>query len=128
LIRSIIAIIVLVGLVLASARIIPANQVARSAADTFTANRGRGMTTEGPLRPTFWPDLGVTTGPSTIVIADWSDQGPMVWAKGLDIKLDLAILIRGTVKITGISMAEPRVIVQRARDGRENWVFGAGGG
>lgn len=128
LIRSTLAIVVLVLLGVATLFFIPAERVARIATDKFTAITGRTLTIEGSVRPSFWPKLGVVTGPVTISNADWSDQGPMLRAETLDISVDMAALIGGAVKITGVSVTRPQIVLERARDGRENWVFGGANG
>ena len=66
--------------------LIPAERVANAAARQFTALTGRQLQIEGSVRPSFWPDLGVRTGPVTIANADWSEAGPMLQAEGLDRK------------------------------------------
>ena len=82
----------------------------------------------GSVRPSIWPQLGVKTGPVSLSNADWSDQGPMLQAEGLAISVDLAALIGGEVKITGIEAIAPRILLERSAKGQENWVFGGSNG
>ena len=128
LIRSILALVLLVGLIFGSVFLIPADRVARIVTDKFTAITGRALTIEGSVKPSFWPTLGVQTGPVTVANADWSTEGPMLRAEGLEIGVDLSALIGGEVKITRIRAMRPQIVLERARDGRENWVFGGPGG
>ena len=127
LIRSVLAVVVAIGLIAGAVFMIPAERVARIATDRFAAITGRTLTIEGSVRPSFWPTLGVTTGPVTISNADWSTQGPMLRAEALEISLDAAALLRREVKITGIRATAPQIVLERSRNGRENWVFGGGG-
>ena len=128
LIRSLLALILLATLAGASVFLIPTDRIARIATDRFTAITGRSLTIEGALRPTVWPSLGIKTGPVTISNADWSGAGPMLRAEALEVSLDMAALIKGDVKITGIRAIGPQILLETARDGRQNWVFGGANG
>lgn len=125
LIRSVLGLVLLIAVLVAGLFMVPADRVARIAADKFTAATGRSLSIEGPVRASLWPRLAVTTGPITIANADWSDAGPLLTAQALDIGVDMATLFGGAVKITGITVDAPRILLERARDGRENWVFDA---
>ncbi|MES2666992.1 MAG: AsmA family protein [Pseudomonadota bacterium] len=116
-------VLVLVGMV----ALIPTDRVAGVASAQFQKLTGRALVIEGAVKPVFWPTLGVQTGAVRIDNADWSDAGPMLTADSLSINLDMADLMAGTITITGIEMVKPALILERARDGRENWVFGGGG-
>lgn len=124
LIRSVLAVVLLIGLLFGSVFLIPAERVARIATDQFTAITGRSLIIEGSVRPSFWPTLGVQTGPVTVANAEWSTEGPMLRAEGLEIGVNLSALIGGDVKITQIIAQSPQIVLERAKDGRENWVFG----
>ena len=47
---------------------------------------------------------------------------------GLDIAVDMAALIAGEARITAVEVVGPVLILERAKDGRENWVFGGQNG
>ncbi|OYU39384.1 MAG: AsmA family protein [Pseudorhodobacter sp. PARRP1] len=126
-IRSAIALVLLVIVLAGSVFLIPAEKVAGIAVAKFNALTGRVLTISGAVRPTIWPQLGVTTGPISVSNAEWSQEGPMVQAEGLSIALDMAALIAGNVKITGIEAINPRIVLERSAKGAENWVFGGGG-
>ncbi|WP_103333918.1 AsmA family protein [Pseudotabrizicola formosa] len=129
LIRSVLALCLLVFLVLAAVVMIPSDRIAALAAERFAEITGRRLVMEGAVRPTFFPTLGVQTGPVTVSNADWGLEGDMLRAEGVSIALDLAALIGGEVRITGLSVQAPQLTLERARDGRENWAFdGPGGG
>jgi AsmA protein len=128
LIRSVLALTVLLLLGVAAVLMIPSERIAALAADRFAQITGRTLVIEGAVRPSFFPTLGVQTGPVSVSNADWSDEGDMLRAEGLAIALDMAALIGGEVKITAIRAEAPQLLLERARDGRQNWVFGGENG
>lgn len=108
--------------------LVPSDRIAGLAIAKFRDLTGRDLVIEGTARPTFWPVLGVRTGPVRMANADWSDEGPMLSAETLEISVDMASLFGGEVRITGIRAVDPVLVLERARDGRENWVFGGDSG
>jgi AsmA protein len=113
-----------IGLVL----MVPAERVAAAATAQFERLTGRALLIEGGVKPSFWPVLGVTTGPVRIANADWSDEdAPMFAAESLTIEVNASALLGGEVRILGLRADRPVVLLERAKDGRENWVFGGGG-
>ena len=127
-VRSVAALVLLVVIGATAVLLIPAEKIAGLAVSRFNALTGRELVIEGAVRPSFWPQLGVKTGPVTISNADWSDEGPMLRATGLAISVDMAALIGGEVKITGIEAIAPRIVLERHANGAENWVFGGASG
>ena len=127
-VRSVMALVLLVFLAAGSVFLIPAEKIAGLAVSKFNALTGRELVLSGSVRPSIWPQLGVKTGPVSLSNADWSDQGPMLQAEGLAISVDLAALIGGEVKITGIEAIAPRILLERSAKGQENWVFGGSSG
>ena len=101
-IRSVFALLLLVILAVGAVFLIPAEKIAGIAVSKFNSLTGRVLTIDGSVKPSFWPQLGVTTGPVTISNAEWSKAGPMVEAKGLSIAVDMAALIGGAGEITGV--------------------------
>lgn len=126
--RLIGAVVVLAVLAIGAVALIPAEKIAALALARLETLTGRKVTLEGSVRPSLWPVLGVQTGPVTISNADWSDAGPMFRAEGLDISVDLAALVGGDVKITGFQADGPKLLLERAKDGSENWMFGGDNG
>ena len=108
--------------------LIPAERVASAATAKFESLTGRKLVLEGGVSPTLWPNLGVKTGPVSIANADWSTEGPMLQAEALTIEINLSALIGGEVRILGIDALRPQILLERAKDGRENWVFGGSAG
>ena len=125
--RSVGAILVLCLVGLGLLAIVPSERIAQAAAQQFERLTGRKLQIEGDVSPRFWPVLGVTTGPVTIANADWSDQGPIFQADSLTIEINASALMGGDIRILGLRAEAPRIVLERARDGRENWVFGSGG-
>lgn len=122
------ALVVLVVLAIAALALIPSERVARLATDRFEAVTGRELTIEGAVKPSLWPVLGVETGRITLSNAPWSDAGPMLVADGLSIRLDLAALAGGTLRITGFALTRPEILLERSEDGVPNWQSGGSNG
>lgn len=128
LLRAVGAILILVLLGAGLLLMVPTERVAQAAAQQFEKLTGRALTIEGKVTPRFWPVLGVTTGPVSMANADWSKEpGPMFAADGLVIEINASALLGGDIRILGLRAENPRILLERARDGRENWVFGGGG-
>ena len=131
-VRSVVALVLaLVTLAVLAAGalfLIPSERIAGLVVGQFKTLTGRELVIEGSVRPTVWPVLGVKTGKVSISNADWSDLGPMFQAEALEIAVDMAALIGGEAKITAVTAVAPELLLERARDGRENWVFGGESG
>jgi AsmA protein len=127
-VRAGLALVVLVVLAVAALFAIPSEKIAAIAVGKFNALTGRELVISGSVRPSFYPQLGVTTGPVTMSNAAWSKEGPMLQAEGLSIALDLPALIAGEIKITGIEAIAPKIVLERSSKGEENWVFGGSSG
>ncbi len=125
--RALGAVIVLVLLGVGLLLLIPTERIAAAAAGQFEQLTGRKLVIEGDISPRFWPVLGVTTGPVSISNADWSDEGPMFQAESLNIEINASALLGGDIRILGLRATAPQILLERAKDGRENWMFGGGG-
>jgi len=125
---GLVSVLLMLGVVsIGAIALIPSDRVAGLATEQFRKLTGRELVLSGAVEPTLWPALGVRTGPVSMANADWSDEGPMFEADALEINLDMAALIAGEIRITGVEAVAPRVVLERSKDGRENWVFGGGG-
>ncbi|MCU0828381.1 MAG: AsmA family protein [Tabrizicola sp.] len=119
------AVVVLVAFGLLA--MIPSERIAAAVSAQFEGLTGRKMDMTGEIKPRLWPSLGVTTGPVSIANADWADgEAPLFRAESLSIDVNLGALLGGDVRITGLTADRPEINLERAADGRENWVFGAG--
>ncbi len=126
--RSVFALVLLAVLAVGALFLIPAEKIAGLVVGQFNSLTGRQLQIEGSIRPTIWPVLGVKTGKVSISNAEWSDMGPMFTADALEIAVDIAALMGGEAKITAVEAVGPVLILERAKDGRENWIFGGDAG
>lgn len=125
-ILGVLAVLVVVGA--AALLLIPSDRVAALAVGQFEKVTGRQLTIEGGVTPTLWPVLGVETGRITISNADWSDEGPMLVADALAIRIDANALFGGAVRITGLELTRPEILIESGEEGMGNWVFGGAAG
>ncbi|MDF0602221.1 AsmA family protein [Psychromarinibacter sp. C21-152] len=125
-VRIVLFVVVVAALAVGALFLLPADRIAGFAAERFEDATGRAMTLGGDIRPTIWPELGVRTGPVRIANADWSQEGPILSAEALTIGVDVLALIRGDIRITGVEVQAPEVVLEIASDGRANWDMGTG--
>jgi AsmA protein len=126
-VRVALGLVVLVLMGLGLLAMVPSERVAAAVSAQFESLTGRKMALQGEVKPRLWPTLGVTTGPVSIANADWAEaDGALFQAESLSIDVNFSALLGGDVKITGLSADRPQINLERADDGRENWVFGAG--
>lgn len=123
--RGLGVLLLLVVLAVGALFLIPVDRIAALATDRFEAATGRAMTLSGSLRPSLYPDLGISIGGVQIANADWSDQGPMLSAEKLSVAVDLGALISGDIRIKGFTINAAEVILERSADGHANWDFGS---
>lgn len=128
LVRIAVALVALIVIGFGALALIPSERVARLAVEQFETVTGRKLTIEGAVKPSLWPVLGVETGRVTLSNADWSDEGPMLVAEGMSIKLDLSALTGGAVRITGFELDRPEILLERSEEGVPNWEFGGSNG
>ena len=77
-IRVAMALVVFAAILIAAVFLIPAEKVAGLAAREFSKITGRELVISGSVRPSFYPVLGVKTGPVSVANADWSTEGPLL--------------------------------------------------
>ena len=118
---SFVVLLVLVGVGLIA--LMPADQVARIAADQLRSATGREVTVSGDVSITLWPVVGASVGSLEIGNADWSQQGPMLTAQNVAIGLETAALLRGDIRITHLEATSPTIRLESRKDGRVNWQF-----
>ncbi|MBL9051040.1 MAG: AsmA family protein [Tabrizicola sp.] len=117
---------VLVVLAFGLMAMVPSERVAQAVSAQFEAMTGRKMELLGEVKPRLWPSLGVSTGPVSIANADWAESdAPLFRAESLSIDVNFSALLGGEVKILGLSADQPEINLERDRDGRANWDFGA---
>jgi len=128
LIRVLGVLLLIVAVAAVSIFFLPADRIARIAADQIRNATGRDVTITGDVSMTLWPVLGVSAGGLEVGNADWSDQGPMLTAQQAAIGIDAAALIRGEIRITNIEAASPTIRLEQRADGRASWEFTDGAG
>ncbi|MBZ8117122.1 AsmA family protein [Roseovarius sp. LXJ103] len=106
---------------------LPGDRIARIAADQISSITGRDVTMTGDTEISFYPVLGISTGPTTIAGAEWSDGPAMLAAQSLKVGVDPLALLRGDIRITGLEVVEPAIYLERGADGRVNWEIGVEG-
>ncbi len=115
-----VVVVVVLGLV-ALLVLLPGEKIAKIAADQVRSQTGRELVFEGDVGISWYPILGVKTGPVRFANAEWSDNGPMFRAESAQIGVDAMSLVGGTIRITQIDLNAPDVLLEVAGDGRANW-------
>jgi len=118
------ALAVVAVLAVAALFMMPTEKIAKLLTDQFEKSTGRSLVLSGEVRPSLWPELGVTTGAVTLANANWSDGGPMLQADGLSVGVNTAALWGGDIRITRIEAIAPNIRLERHSDGRANWELG----
>ena len=129
--RVAMAVVVFALILVGAVFLIPAEKVAALAAREFSSITGRELVISGSVRPSFYPVLGVKTGPVSVANADWSAEGPLLQAASMEIAVDMTALMAGNVRITGLQVTDPVIVLERNEAGLGNWDFRAvsnGGG
>jgi AsmA protein len=127
-IRAIGILLLILVVAVGSLFLLPADRIARIAADQLRNLTGREVTITGDVGLTFWPVLGVTAGGLEVGNADWAKDGAMLSAANAAIGVDAMALIRGEIKITNIEAQSPTIRLEQRQDGRASWEFSDGGG
>ena len=121
--RILVALLLIIAVVVVSLFFLPADRIARVAAQQIKAQTGREVSITGDVSMTIWPVLGVSAGAIEVGNADWSRQGPMLTAQNAAIGVDAAALLKGEIKITNIEATNPTIRLESRKDGRASWEF-----
>ncbi|MEP7061445.1 MAG: AsmA family protein [Betaproteobacteria bacterium] len=72
------------------------------------------------------PSLSPSVQAEGIVVgnARWSSGGDMLQLQRLAMRIDLSELLHGRVALADVRIVAPRLLLERAADGRANWQFG----
>jgi len=125
LIRAMTALILALGVGFAGLLLLPQERIAHIAADQIYAQTGRRVEISPPLSLSFWPVLGVDTGPVQLANAPWAGSDPMLEAKGLSIGLAAPDLLRGEIRVIHVVARAPVLRLEQDETGRGNWDFNA---
>jgi AsmA protein len=115
--------LLLIVIAVASLFLLPADRIAKVAADQIRTATGRNVDISGDVSMTLWPVLGVSADGLEVGNADWAEKGPMLQASDASIGIDLAALLTGEIRITNIEATSPTIRLQSLADGRANWQF-----
>lgn len=123
-IRRILAVIVVflvavIGLVF----LLPAEKIGELASAQLEKSTGRSLTLSGEFRPSFYPILGVKTGPLTISNASWASEPYMITAEGASVGVGLSALFGGDLEIQQLILDTPVIHLERNQNGEANWVL-----
>lgn len=119
--------VVVAAVAVGSLLMLPGERIAKVAAQQISRLTGREVTMQGDTRVSFWPVLGVATGPVRVANAEWGQGGPMFAAESLKIGVEPQALWGGDIRITGLEATDPVINLERAADGRVNWELGVEG-
>lgn len=126
-IRLIGLVVFIVVVAVGSLFLLPADRIARIAADQLRNLTGRDVKITGDVGITFWPIIGVSASGLEVGNASWAKEGAMLSAANAAIGVDAMALIRGEIKITNIEAQSPTIRLEHRKDGRASWQFSDGG-
>ena len=109
-----------IGLVL-----LPAERVARLAADQMAAALGREVTIGGDVSMSIWPVLGATVGDVGIGNASWAAEPALLSVRSATVGVDARALLSGDIQITEIKLLSPAIALERSASGEVNWSLAA---
>lgn len=104
---------------------VPTERIAGLAAAQLGQSLGREVTVTGAVRPSFWPHLAVRAEGVRVANPDWVDEGPMLSATAMFVRLPWAAILGGTPRIDEITLIAPELTLVRAADGRTSWTLAA---
>lgn len=120
LIRILFILVAVVGLVVGALLLMPGDKLGDLLAEQVKAETGRELTFSGDVSISFWPVLGLETGPVTFGNADWAGSEPMLSAESLSFGVDAAALWAGEIRIKRVFADSPVLRLEYA-NGRGNW-------
>lgn len=120
LMRILFILVAVVGLVVGALLLMPGDKLAAILAEQVKAETGRDLTFSGDVSISFWPVLGVETGPVTFGNADWAGPEPMLSAQSLSFGVEAAALWAGDIRIKRVFADSPVLRLEYA-NGRGNW-------
>ncbi len=125
--RIIMVLVVLVIAAIGLVFLLPAEKIGDLASAQLEKATGRTLTLSGGFKPTFFPVLGVKTGPLTISNADWAKKPFMVTAKGASVGVGLSALLGGNIEVRQLVLDRPVINLEKRADGVANWELAQSG-
>ncbi len=120
LLRILFIVVAVFGLVIGALLLMPGDKLAEILAEQVRAETGRELTLSGDVNLSFWPVLGMETGPVTFGNAPWAGPEPMLSADSIAVGVDAAALIAGDLRIKRVFADNP-VLRLELSEGRGNW-------
>ncbi|MTI00772.1 AsmA family protein [Roseibium sp. RKSG952] len=120
LVRILFILVAAFGLVIGALLLMPGDKLGAILAEQVRAQTGRELTLSGDVRLSFWPVLGMETGPVTFGNASWAGPQPMLSANSLAVGVDASALLAGDLRIKRV-LAEDPVLRLELSEGRGNW-------
>ncbi|MDY0873478.1 AsmA family protein [Dongia rigui] len=114
---------VLLGAVAAGYALLQSDFLRHEAQSRVGAAIGRETTIGGTQIDWGWT-THVRLSDVRIANASWSKQPYMLEARMIDFQLRLAPLLTGAFEFPEITLDRPKIVLERAKDGRGNWSFG----
>jgi uncharacterized protein involved in outer membrane biogenesis len=93
------------------------------ALEQISATLGRRVVVEGDWDIDFGLPPTLRLERIRLANADWSEIPWMAEVAALEVSVDLGALVDGRIVIPKLHLVEPRVLLERAQDGRANWQF-----
>ncbi|MCL6283407.1 AsmA family protein [Ruegeria sp. 2012CJ41-6] len=118
--RIVFIIVAVLGLVIGTLLLLPGEKLAQIAADQIRAETGREVTFDGKVKVSFWPVLGLETGPFTVANAPWAKSGPMLSAERLSVGVSAPDLLTGAIRIKKLLADRPTLRLDVQGD-KANW-------
>ncbi|MDP5219289.1 AsmA family protein [Ruegeria sp. 2205SS24-7] len=118
--RIVFIVVAVLGLVIGVLLLLPGEKLAQIAADQIRAETGREVTFDGKVKVSFWPVLGLESGPVTIANAPWATSGPMLSADRLSVGVSAPDLLTGTIRIKQL-LADRPVLRLDVQGDKANW-------
>ncbi len=125
-VRAVLALGVVAILAVGALFAIPTERIAAIAAERIGQATGRTVRFDGQIRPTLWPNLGIRAEEFEIGNPEWVDDGPLIAADALSVRVPWGAVFSGQIEVEEITLDSPQVILVRASDGRVSWSFDAG--
>ncbi|WP_254705308.1 AsmA family protein [Ruegeria sp. THAF33] len=124
LMRILFIVVAVIALIIGALLLMPGEKLAAILAEQVKAQTGRDLTLTGDVRISFWPVVGMETGPVRFGNASWAGPEPMLSADSLAVGVDTAGLLNGDLRIKRVFADNPVLRLERS-DGRGNWELSA---
>ncbi|WP_170346099.1 AsmA family protein [Ruegeria atlantica] len=120
LMRILFIVVAVVALIIGALLLMPGEKLAAILTEQVKAQTGRDLTLTGDVRISFWPVVGMETGPVRFGNASWAGPEPMLSADSLAVGVDAAGLLNGDLRLKRVFADNPVLRLERS-DGRGNW-------